>query len=894
MGLEFKEVATGQSIHHYRVEAELGQGGMGKVFQAWDEHLDRYVAIKVLAVQAFQDNDRKERFLREARIASALNHPNILHMYDVDQTPEGIDYIVMEYVKGKTLGALINGRGLPLTMCVKYARQIAAALAVGHEKGIIHRDIKPANVMIAEDGTVKVLDYGLSILTEPAESLDPDKTTVLPSSSSGGARRNPGSTLEGAVVGTVPYMSPEQTRGEPCDTRSDIFSFGSLLYEMLTGRRAFGGDAAATVMSAILRDQPEPARANGEAIPREMDEVITRCLQKDPARRFQCMHDVKVALEEVVENVPAEDMTQGRKTWPWAMAAGVAAVLILGAGLVLGRILKPPQSTSVRPPQVMLLSRDADYPRFSPDGKWVVYAAYRSGNMELFKRLPDGGDETRLTNTAANETQPAWSRDGWIAFVSDQDGGGIFELSADQPGGPVRRLTSGGKNPRWAPDGHTLAYEKDGGVYVLVRGEAPRQIVSATGGSPQMAWSPDGKQLILWNYSQNDVCIVPVTGGTCRLLGLVPLGEEASGLSWSKDGRWLIMSRGPFSGAKALWAIPFDSSSGKPTGTPVRLTVSTTDDIHCALSPDGRTLVYSARDVDQDLYSFPINPETGLPSAERRLIPISVSHRNYYPAVSRSGDVLVWTAQTGSQGLLYLKRLGQREDEQRLTGDTQSSMREVTATLSPDARQVIYSSTIGGSYALWHMPAMNQLPVKLTATAGRQLDSQPAWSPDGKTIAFYSNRSGNLDIWSVDASGKDLRRITDWKSNEYWPVWSPDGRRLAFVSDKSGNSDIWVRDNTTGTIAPYIQEPAEEGYGTWSPNGRYFYFSSDRSGEFQIWVRNERTGEVHQVTDFKGPSFGLPQSALYTKFAVADSQLIVPLQTRKTDVAILQNWQGVR
>jgi TolB protein len=253
----------------------------------------------------------------------------------------------------------------------------------------------------------------------------------------------------------------------------------------------------------------------------------------------------------------------------------------------------------------------------------------------------------------------------------------------------------------------------------------------------------------------------------------------------------------------------------------------------------------------------------------------------------------VWTAQTGSQGLLYVMHLG-RHDEQRLTGEALSSMREVTAALSPNASEVVYSSTIGGSYALWLMPAINRIPVKLIATAVRQIDSQPAWSPDGTTIAFNSNRSGNLDIWSVDVSGKGLRRITDWKSNEYWPVWSPDGRRLAFVSDQSGNPDIWVRDNTTGKVTPYIQQAAEEGFGTWSPNGRYFYFSSDRSGEFEIWVRSEQTGEIHQVTDFKGPEFGLPQSALYTKFAVADTHLIVPLQTRKADVAVLQNWQGVR
>ncbi len=893
MSLDFRDITIGQSIRHYRVEVELGKGGMGKVFRAWDDHLDRQVAVKILAIHAFLDSDRKERFVREARIASALNHPNIVHVYDVDQTADGIDYIVMEYVKGKSLAALISGRGLPLTLCVKYASQVAGALAAAHQKGIIHRDIKPANIMIAEDGTAKVLDFGLSILTEPEGAMDPEKTVLHPSSGVGAAGRNAGSTLEWAVVGTVPYMSPEQTRGEPCDARSDIFSFGSLLYEMVTGDRAFVGDAAATLMSAILRDQPKPARENAKEVPPQLEQVIQRCLQKQADRRFQCMHDVKVALQEISETAAVSEIpAKGGERRHRAAAAGVAALLILGVGAGLGRMLKPSPPAPPTPPQVVLLSRDADYAGFSPDGKWLVYAAYRSGNMELFKRRADGGDETRLTATSANETQPAWSRDGWIAFVSDRDGGGIWEISADQPGSQPVRLTRSGKNPQWAPDGSSLAYEEEGAVYVLAKGQAsPQRVVPPTGGSPQMAWSPDGKQLILWNYSQYDLCLVASAGGGCRPLGLVPLGEEVSGLTWSKDGQWLILSRGPFSGTKALWAIPFNLSSGKPAGNAIRLTVSSTDDIHCTLSPDGRTLAYTARDVDQDLYSFPVNPNAGQLAAEAKLIPITVSRRNFYPAVSRSGDVLVWTAQTGNEGLLYMKHPGQ-DDERHLTDFTRPSMREVNAALSPDASRVIYSSTVGGSYALWVKQSLNERPVSLPMPSSR-LDAQPTWSPDGKTLAFYSTRSGNPDIWFVDVSGSNVRQITNWDSNESWPAFSPDGRRLAFVSDHNGNPDIWVRDNTSGRIEPYIEGPAAEGFGTWSPDGRYFYFSSDRSGEFEIWARNEQTGEIRQVTNLKSPSFGLPQSGLYTKFAVADSQLILPLQTRKMDVAILQNWQGM-
>jgi serine/threonine protein kinase len=269
----------GKTLGHYRIEAKLGAGGMGEVYRARDTHLDRPVAVKVLPADAVRDPDRKRRFVQEAKAASALNHPNIITIYDIDQS-DGVDYIAMEYVAGRTL----EKRGdIGLGELLGWAIQIADALAAAHRAGIVHRDLKPSNLMVTPEGLVKVLDFGLAKLTalEPADDL-------------GATLDAPARTEEGTVLGTAAYMSPEQAEGKRVDARSDIFSLGAVLYELVTGRRAFSGASRVSTLSAILHQEPAPV---GEAAPRELDRLIRHCLRKDPARRFQHLEDVKILLE---------------------------------------------------------------------------------------------------------------------------------------------------------------------------------------------------------------------------------------------------------------------------------------------------------------------------------------------------------------------------------------------------------------------------------------------------------------------------------------------------------------------------------------------------------------------------------------------------------------------
>jgi len=278
-------LTTGSKLAHYEITAKIGEGGMGIVYKAKDSHLDRFVAIKVLPPERVSDPTRKARFVQEAKAASALNHPNIITIYDIDQQ-DGVDFMVMEYVPGKTLDEIIPRKGMKLGDALKYAVQISDALAKAHSAGIIHRDLKPGNVMVGEDGHVKVLDFGLAKLTEAAPLGAEEATRTLPT------------TDEGIIVGTVTYMSPEQAEGKRVDARSDIFSFGSLLYEMVTGRRAFQKESKSSTLGAIIHKEPESL---GTETPHDLEKIIKRCLQKDTARRYQHMDDLKIALQELKE-----------------------------------------------------------------------------------------------------------------------------------------------------------------------------------------------------------------------------------------------------------------------------------------------------------------------------------------------------------------------------------------------------------------------------------------------------------------------------------------------------------------------------------------------------------------------------------------------------------------
>ncbi len=377
----------GQTISHYKILEKLGEGGMGVVYKARDTRLDRFVALKILPPERVADPDRKRRFVQEAKTASALNHPHIVTIHDIDEA-DGVHFIAMEYVQGRTLDQLIPRHGMLLNEALKISVQMADALASAHSVGIVHRDLKPGNIMVSETGLVKVLDFGLAKLAERTESSQPDAKTLQPGS-------HP-QTEEGTILGTVSYMSPEQAEGKKLDARSDIFSFGSVVYEMTTGQRAFQGDSKMSTLAAILNREPRPVKELSGTAPPDLEKIINRCLRKAPERRWQTMADLKVALEDLKEESDSGMLAgtstprssfNGRRIWVWGTAALLVIVVAVMAWVFRGGSKKP----ATRPEVVPLTTYAGieQSPSFSPDGNQLAFSwnGEKQDNFDIYLKL---------------------------------------------------------------------------------------------------------------------------------------------------------------------------------------------------------------------------------------------------------------------------------------------------------------------------------------------------------------------------------------------------------------------------------------------------------------------------------------------------------------------------
>ena len=493
---------VGQTVSHYRILEKLGGGGMGVVYKAEDTKLGRTVALKVLPPGRVADPDRKRRFIQEARAASALNHPNIITIYDIDEA-EGVHFIAMEYVQGKTLDRLIARHGLRLNEALKYAVQMAAALAKAHSAGIVHRDLKPTNVMVTDDGLVKVLDFGLAKLTEPTPAGDAETVaTVGPA------------TEEGTIVGTVGYMSPEQAEGKPVDARSDIFSFGSVLYEMLTGQRAFQGGTKASTIAAILREEPKPLSQVVAGLPREVERTVKRCLRKDREHRFQTMADLKVALEELKEEsdsgelaeAPAvgavprlRDRLREGRALPnkWVALAGVAALLAVGVAAAL-LLRTPPAPKALGIHQITHTGYLKGW-RLGTDGARIYFTDNVEGQGVPMAVAAGGGDAAPipmpLKDAYAWDVSPDGSE---LMIISHAPHERLFAVwRVPVLGGSPRRvgnLVVGGMCD--TPDGRGILYTEGREVYLAnADGTGSRKLLSAPGDADSPCYSPDGSRL---------------------------------------------------------------------------------------------------------------------------------------------------------------------------------------------------------------------------------------------------------------------------------------------------------------------------------------------------------------------------------------------------------------
>jgi Tol biopolymer transport system component len=798
----------GQTLGHYRIVREIGAGGMGVVYQAEDITLGRQVALKILPPELAADDDRRLRFAREARAVAALNHPNIVTVHSVEESG-GIHFITMELVKGKTLAETLPRQGFALGRFFEIAIPLVDAVSAAHQQGIAHRDLKPANVMIGDDGRIKVLDFGL------AKGMDGEPGRV-------GEGPTQYTTRAGHTVGTPAYMSPEQAQGERVDTRSDIFSLGIVFYEMLTGRRPFEGGNPASVVSAILRDRPQPVNELQPTVPRALARLVDRCLAKSPLDRFQSAIDLRHSLEEAKQDVDSGDAfrasgpvlaTRRPVTWLGATVATVAALAIAAVGL-WPRFDGDGPGTFVpqlrNPVQVTSALDVESYPTWSPDGQRLAYQANEAGffllgNNDIWVAQLGGGEPVNLTrDSPANDRRPSWSPSGRdIAFLSDRDGEwGVYVVAAIG-GSPRKVLALPGFNqnswsaPQWARDESRLfvaANEGNQDVIIalalatlevtripLPEHVSPRRwdisirpdggrfaYIEAGGGGPELSR--------LWTVDASGDRAIPLTDGMTNVWSP----------SWSNDGHqiYYASNRG---GSMDLWQQAV-GEDGTPMGDPIAVTTGL-GIRSAAFSPDGTKLAYSLRGNVSTVWRVPI----------------------------RSDRPATWS------------------DAMKVTSE-RAFIEFVD--VSPDGQQLAVSSDRRGNQDLWVLPATGGEMTPLTTDPTP--DWQPRWSPDGRQIGFYAYRSGNRDIWVMPARGGPARQLTFDPATDWFLSWSPvDGREITFVSQREGENAIWVVAATGG-------EPRRVtmgGFVGWSPDGQ--------------WLTGLREGKLFRIAKDGGESLPL-------------------------------------
>ena len=838
---------AGQQLGAYQILALLGKGGMGEVYRARDTRLAREVAIKVLPADYAHDADRLRRFEQEARATSALNHPNILTIYEFGAHAE-TPYIVEELLEGENLRAHLARGALPPKRAIEYAKQIAAGLAAAHDKGIVHRDLKPENLFLTKDGRLKILDFGLAKL-KPAQ-FSKEVSGEVPTS----PQRL---TQPGVVMGTISYMSPEQIRGEEADARSDIFAFGIILYELLSGQPPFAGVNAIDVMAAILDREPPPLKQHAAHVPDELQRIVTKALRKDREQRYQTSKDLLLDLRDCREELAfaaklertgqtekTHAVTEPAATAPTNETAAVnttssasiilaeikrhkrgvlmtllAAVVMVGIGFGFyqyqfrraGEHANKPATAVALTPFTSFAGEEFS-PAFSPDGNQIafVWNGEQGDNYDIYVKLVDAGAPLRLTSSPAAEFSPAWSPDGrFIAFgryAKKREETGIFIVPA--LGGAERQLHSGStalllgrqSGLSWSPDGKQLVFatgdmdQSPGVIFKLTLESLEKQQLLSPRpnslGDYSPVFSPDGTLLAFIATSTksswvSEIYVVPVAGGEPRRLTFD--NKIISGLTWSADGRELIFSSDRI-GNRSLWRIPVSG------GNPERIAGGeNAGDL--AVSRQGQRLAFSQEASDTNIWRVELASPTATRGAPVKLI-----------ASTRLDD---------------------------------------SQQYSPDGSQIVFGSNRSGHEEIWVCNSDGSNQTQLTHFNGPPVGS-PRWSPDGKQIAFDAAVAAPRDIYVVSLKGGNPRRLTTEPSDEVRPSWSHDGQWIYFASNRGGDWQIWKAPVGSGAA---VQVTKQGGRGAVeSPDGNFVYFARG-GGITSLWRIPVTGGEEVQVLD---------------------------------------------
>ena len=727
-------VATAASIGPYQTIRQLGSGGMGEVFLAHDDSLDRELAIKLLPEHLAGDHESLERLRQEARSASALNHPNIITIYEIGKHEHGA-FVAMEYIDGSTLRELMYAGAVPVRKALQIAAQIADGLAAAHKRGLVHRDLKPENIMITSDGVVKILDFGLAKFEGPGNNVASDP---------------------GTIVGSYGYMAPEQARAAAVDYRADQFSLGAILYEMLTGRRAFDGASGVETLFMIVRDEPLALSSVAPHVPAPVRWVVDRCLSKDPDDRYVATRDLARELQYIrdhyseagvqtpIRDTEAEATPRPKRTW--AVVALVLAALSIGA-LTTAFVHKTVPRT-ITAERYLTYSGNDYSPAVSPDGKLIAFSSNRDGKQRIWLKQVDGGNEVALT--ADGDDFPRFSPDGAMVLYTHALNGQPASLwRVPVVGGEARRLVNQANTGEWSRDGKQLAFTrllggKDSATSVLMVANADGSGAREIARSPATLllhprWSPDDKSIAVTGSRgrvSQMVTIVDVATAKSRVLAEPPKAGEVSSVVWSDDGASVIYVR-----ADSVEAVV------------------------------GSTAHVIRHHVQDDTF-----------------------------------EVIGWSSHNGS--VLDVLADGTLVFDVRSPRD---NLRELPLTGGTTAEQWI--------------------------TRGNSSDRQPVYAPDGKTVLFTSNRSGNLDLWTISRDSGTVRRITDDAAEDWDPAFTPDGQHIVWSSGRSGHLEIWTA-NADGSEARQVstdgidaENPSATPDGQWVV---YNSFNGDKSGIFKV------------------------------------------------------------
>ncbi len=843
-------ILTGQRVGVYEVLDLIGVGGMGNVYRARDTKLGRDVAIKVLPRLSSAYPERLARFRREARLLASLNHPRIAAIYGFEEAAD-VHALVLELVKGPTLADRLERGPLPIAEAVSIARQIAEALEAAHERGVVHRDLKPQNIKVMPGGAVKVLDFGLAkAAMVAAEDVDVSPTSDAPIDA----------TREGTILGTTGYMSPEQARGQALDKRTDIWAFGCVLYEMLTGRSAFAGETTSDTIAAILEREPDLSRLPATTPP-AIRRLIQRCLVKDQKRRLRDIGDAYADLDD--EGVHARD-GRGRPVrralaWMVPLALGLAfgggGVWMFGA--LRNRDVQPSFARALR-----LTTTPAHEfgPAISPDGKWVAYLSDERGPTDVWVKFIAGGEPANLTASMGLEIQVRSaiggleiSPDGGsIAVQARERGKPTFDmwLIPAPLGGTPRKLVETAGALRWSPDGTRIVYVRPGetrGDAIVVadaNGSNARDLITARGGwhTHWPAWSADGRfvyfsqTIATWNGEPSEILRVPANGGEPQVVvhttrrALFPLPTEGGGLFYAANPDGVDLD---------LWW------RASTKNEPQRLTTGVGEYSEPRMSSDGRRLVSTLIEYRRALVSIPVvfHGSAGM----RHLTDgfggdlepcISLSNARMVLSSSRSGNRNLWTADPDGSSL------------RPLTSDADIEERP---TFSPDGRQVAFVSDRGGEQGIWIVNADGTGPRRLARTP--VLDTL-TWSPSGQQIAF-AVPGGEAPALSVVAVNETAVHKLVTPRGAHSPAWSPVADVIAYLEPRSPGRTYLKFVNSRGeTLYATLPEgPAlPNGFLAWAPDGkRLAAVGVPGSANASIWiVEPERSVPFRKLIELGG------------------------------------------